>query len=73
MHDQMTSKLSISMPYFKVAHKKEVDKLKLDKQASDEALNCATNENTKLKDKETTLLDIFKSMNQFMNEKLEIF
>ena len=50
--------------------KKEIDKLKLDKLATDEALKCATNENTKLKDKETTLLDIFKSMNQFMTDKI---
>ena len=53
-------------------HKKELDKVKLDKQASEEALKCAITENTKLKDKETTLLDIFKSMNQFMSEKIGI-
>ena len=43
-------------------HKKEVDELKLQKRASDDDLNIATQENTKLKDKETTLVDIFKCM-----------
>ena len=41
-------------------HKKEVDDLKLQKRGSDDALNIAAQENTKLKDKESTLVDIFK-------------
>ena len=52
------------------AHKKEVCILQKEKKASDDTLNCATEENTKLKDKEKTLLDIFKCMKQFMDEQL---
>ena len=52
------------------AHKKEVNILQKEKKASDDSLSCATEENTKLKDKEKTLLDIFKCMKQFMDEQL---
>ena len=52
------------------SHKKATDKFTIDKKASDEALNIATVENTKLKDKDSTLMDIFKCMKEYMNEKL---
>ena len=47
-------------------HKKEVNSLQKEKKASDDTLSCVTEENTKLKDKEKTLLDIFKCMKQYM-------
>ena len=52
------------------AHKKEVNILQREKKASDDSLSCVTEENTKLKDKEKTLLDIFKCMKQYMDEQL---
>ena len=53
------------------SHNLEVNKLKKDKKKSDDSLNCATLENTKLKDKESTLIDVFKSMKEYMNAKLK--
>ena len=41
------------------AHKKELDSLKMSKISSDDALSCTTEENTKIKDKEGTLLFLF--------------
>ena len=52
------------------AHKKEVIILQKEKKSSDDSLNCVTEENTKLKDKEKTLLDIFKYMKQYMDDQL---
>ena len=47
-------------------YEKEIQTLKLAKSVSDEALNCATRENTAMKDKENTLIDIFKSMKMYI-------
>ena len=55
------------------SHKKEVDDLKLQKRGSDDALNIATQENTKLKDKEATLVDIFKYMKKYLAEQDDYF
>ena len=52
------------------AHMKEINVLQKEKKATDDNLSCATEENTKLKDKEKTLLDIFKCMKQYMDEQL---
>ena len=52
------------------AHKKETSLLQKEKKASEDTLSCATEENTKLKDKEKTLLDIFKYMKQHLDEQL---
>ena len=41
---------------------KEVNRLMIEKKASDDALSCATRENTRIKDKEGTLVDVFKCM-----------
>ena len=49
---------------------KEIINLKAAKKASEDALNIVTEENTRLKDKEGTLIDIFKCMKQHMDEQL---
>ena len=54
------------------SYKKEVSNLTIQKIASEDALNSATEENTKLKDKEGTLVDIFKFMKKYMNEQFDI-
>ena len=46
---------------------KEIAALKLEKKSSEDALSCATRENTRLKDKENTLVEIFKSMKNFLD------
>ena len=51
-------------------NKKEIANLKAAKKASEDALNIATEENTRLKDKEGTLMDIFKCMKQHMDDQL---
>ena len=55
------------------AHKKDLDDLKIQKRASDDALNIATQENTKMKDRENTLVDIFKCMEKFLDEQDNFF
>ena len=47
-------------------HEKELAALKIDKKASEEALGCATRENVAMKDKESTLIDIFKRMKTYI-------
>ena len=49
-------------------HEKEISSLKLEKKAAEEALNSATRENVTMKDKESTLLDVFKSMKKYMDQ-----
>ena len=49
------------------SHVKEISALNLEKKAVEDALNCATRENTKIKDKENTLMDIFKSMQVYLD------
>ena len=46
---------------------KDIAALKVEKKASEDALSCSTRENTRLKDKENTLMEIFKSMKKFMD------
>jgi hypothetical protein len=53
------------------ANKKEVAELKVQKKASDDALSNSTEENTRLKDKENTLINIFKCMKPIMDEQLK--
>ena len=52
----------------KAAHTKEIAAMQLDKKASEEALNNVTRENHCLKDKENTLMDIFKTMKKYMEQ-----
>ena len=49
------------------SHKKEISILQVGKKASDDALDRVTQENTLLKDKESTLMDIFKCMKEYTN------
>ena len=62
--DQILAKL-------KESHEREIAALKLQTKAADEALDCVTRENTKMKDKENTLMDIFKSMKKVMDNHQE--
>ena len=50
----------------KETHSKQLIQLEMEKKAADEAIGNATSENTKIYEKETILLDIFKSMKQFI-------
>ena len=50
-------------------HNKDISHLRLEKEASADALNRVTEENTLLKDKENTLLDVFKYMKVFMDSQ----
>ena len=47
------------------SHKKELSELQIEKQAADDALDRVTQGNTLLKDKESTLMDIFKCIKDF--------
>ena len=51
-------------------NKKEIGTLKLEKKAAEDALGRATEESTKYKEKENTLLEVFKCMKQLMDSKL---
>ena len=50
----------------KEAHNKELSSLELEKAAAEEALGNVTREKTKMLDKETVLMDIFKNMRTLM-------
>ena len=52
----------------KETHNKEINKLELEKAAAEEAFGNAKRENTKMLDKETILLDIFKNMRTFIDK-----
>ena len=72
---QMIMEKDSSFKKLKEAHSKELLNLELEKQSAAEALGNATRENTKMQDKETILLDLFKNMKKFMeayNEKESI-
>ena len=56
-----------AMKSLKESHEKEVALIRLDKQSSEEALGCATRENIAMKDKENTLIDIFKRMKTYID------
>ena len=55
------------------SHKKDLDDLRMQKRASDDDLNIAVQENTKMKDKETTLMDIFKCMKKYLDGQDNFF
>ena len=65
---QMVLDKDKDMKKLRESHEKDITNLKLEKNASDEALNCATRDNALMKDKENTLLDIFKSMKMFIEK-----
>ena len=44
------------------ANKKEINNILIEKKATNDTLARLTDENTKLKDKETTLIEVFKTM-----------
>ena len=44
-------------------HKNELTSLKVDKKTAEDSLNCAIEETTKLREKDNTLMDIFRCMN----------
>ena len=53
-------------------HKKEVSTLKISKTESDDALNRVTAENTKLKDKDNTLMEIFKLLKENIGHAIDV-
>ena len=50
----------------KETHSKQLIQLEMEKKAAEEAIGNATSENTKMREKETILLNIFKSMKQLI-------
>ena len=68
---QMVIEKDQTLVKLKDSHEREVAALKIQIKAADEALDCATRENTKMRDKESTLMDIFKSMKKVMDNHQE--
>ena len=54
------------------ANKKEISNLHLDKKSSEDTLARLTDENTKLKDKEPTLIEVFTTMKELMSSEKEV-
>ena len=50
----------------KESHEKEMTAVRIEKKATEEALGCSKRENVAMKDKENTLIDIFKRMKSFL-------